>query len=111
MVIVWGEVLWDQFPDGAELGGAPANVAWHLGQRAITGGRRGPAPEHAMTTPLLFATSSYQYLATSLVAASGWQAGTIDRTTFPDGEHYYRCLLYTSPSPRDRTRSRMPSSA
>ena len=30
MVIVWGEVLWDQFPDGAELGGAPANVAWHL---------------------------------------------------------------------------------
>ena len=25
--------------------------------------------------------------------------------------HYKRCLLYTSPSPRDRTRSRMPSSA
>ena len=24
---------------------------------------------------------------------------------------YYCCLLYTSPSPRDRTRSRMPSSA
>ena len=26
-------------------------------------------------------------------------------------EHFYFCLLYTSPSPRDRTRSRMPSSA
>ena len=25
--------------------------------------------------------------------------------------NYYICLLYTSPSPRDRTRSRMPSSA
>ena len=25
--------------------------------------------------------------------------------------HYQACLLYTSPSPRDRTRSRMPSSA
>ena len=24
---------------------------------------------------------------------------------------FYRCLLYTSPSPRDRTRSRLPSSA
>ena len=24
---------------------------------------------------------------------------------------FYTCLLYTSPSPRDRTRSRMPSSA
>ena len=27
-----------------------------------------------------------------------------------EGEPMY-CLLYTSPSPRDRTRSRMPSSA
>ena len=26
-------------------------------------------------------------------------------------EENYNCLLYTSPSPRDRTRSRMPSSA
>ena len=26
-------------------------------------------------------------------------------------EEFWRCLLYTSPSPRDRTRSRMPSSA
>ena len=29
---------------------------------------------------------------------------------FPDHKTYI-CLLYTSPSPRDRTRSRMPSSA
>ena len=28
-----------------------------------------------------------------------------------DGDQYGNCLLYTSPSPRDRTRSRMPSSA
>ena len=28
----------------------------------------------------------------------------------PNGLYFY-CLLYTSPSPRDRTRSRMPSSA
>src|SRR5665811_2636866 len=27
------------------------------------------------------------------------------------GRQHERCLLYTSPSPRDRTRSRMPSSA
>ena len=27
------------------------------------------------------------------------------------GGYFYLCLLYTSPSPRDRTRSRMPSSA
>ena len=30
-VVIWGEVLWDRFPDGERLGGAPSNVAWHLG--------------------------------------------------------------------------------
>src|SRR5213075_3035654 len=30
--LIWGEVLWDRFPDGDRLGGAPSNVAWHLGQ-------------------------------------------------------------------------------
>ena len=30
---------------------------------------------------------------------------------FPEGAGDDGCLLYTSPSPRDRTRSRMPSSA
>jgi fructokinase len=29
-IICWGEVLWDRFPDGSVLGGAVANVAWHL---------------------------------------------------------------------------------
>ena len=31
--------------------------------------------------------------------------------TVSDASDEYICLLYTSPSPRDRTRSRMPSSA
>ena len=33
------------------------------------------------------------------------------RARLADGETLDDCLLYTSPSPRDRTRSRMPSSA
>ena len=32
-------------------------------------------------------------------------------TVFAADKYDRRCLLYTSPSPRDRTRSRMPSSA
>ncbi|MBL9013724.1 MAG: hypothetical protein JNL83_06090 [Myxococcales bacterium] len=31
-MVVWGEILWDRFPEGDQLGGAPANVAYHLGQ-------------------------------------------------------------------------------
>lgn len=33
-VVCWGELLWDLFPDGACLGGAPSNVAVHLAQLA-----------------------------------------------------------------------------
>ena len=32
LVIGLGEVLWDRFPDGDRLGGAPANFAFHAGQ-------------------------------------------------------------------------------
>ena len=36
----------------------------------------------------------------------------LDELSSQNGQaHSYICLLYTSPSPRDRTRSRMPSSA
>ena len=36
---------------------------------------------------------------------------TTFRLNFSHGDHKDHCLLYTSPSPRDATLSRMPSSA
>ena len=27
-----GEALWDMLPEGPQIGGAPANFAWHAGQ-------------------------------------------------------------------------------
>ena len=49
-------------------------------------------------------------------AAHGLVFDAVNSNTFQDQadqKHSYKygCLLYTSPSPRDRTRSRMPSSA
>ena len=38
--------------------------------------------------------------------------GLVEKVSDEESDAYFRtCLLYTSPSPRDRTRSRMPSSA
>ena len=54
-------------------------------------------------TPLALA---FPLRGSQLIEAS---AGT--GKTFTISALYLRCLLYTSPSPRDRTRSRMPSSA
>ena len=45
-----------------------------------------------------------------LIELSGANDGLNTLVPYSD-DRYYDCLLYTSPSPRDRTRSRMPSSA
>ena len=49
---------------------------------------------------------------------AGWREGgethfhvTITAEAFEGKSRLQRCLLYTSPSPRDRQKSRMPSSA
>ena len=53
-----------------------------------------------------------------VLAAAGLSKGFLDEPFYTYGDMfalldygYSVCLLYTSPSPRDRTRSRMPSSA
>ena len=44
-------------------------------------------------------------------AGDGALARQVHALAFSVHHDYKTCLLYTSPSPRDRTRSRMPSSA
>ena len=60
--------------------------------------------------------SSVRYLAADLgdskIRVNSLSAGPIKTLAASGiGDFRYICLLYTSPSPRDRTRSRMPSSA
>ena len=62
----------------------------------------------AMLITTFVAMLAYSGLSTAIIAAEGHeeQAQQIADIQLP-----LACLLYTSPSPRDRTRSRMPSSA
>ena len=48
---------------------------------------------------------------TKLADLGSWEAGAIDETIKATVDELGICLLYTSPSPRDATLSRMPSSA
>jgi ribose-phosphate pyrophosphokinase len=41
-------------------------------------------------TPIVFSTESYGYLADRIVQTAGWPRGEVERTSFPDGEHYQR---------------------
>ena len=66
-----------------------------------------PKPRPAI--PRVYTDSIAKMLDLAMVPAARLPIGT---NTY--WKHYLRlwsCLLYTSPSPRDRTRSRMPSSA
>jgi ribose-phosphate pyrophosphokinase len=52
-----------------------------------------------MPEPLVFATSAYGYLGAQIASGGSWELGTIERRTFPDGEHYQR--IATDPADRD----------
>ena len=59
--------------------------------------------EYGITGTMSFVEQTYKNLLSEGVAPE------MARMVLP--QNLYTCLLYTSPSPRDRTRSRMPSSA
>ena len=62
-----------------------------------------PHPEH----PLSEQERISQYALAAAAIAQDWKTNP----RWKGVERPYTCLLYTSPSPRDRQKSRMPSSA
>ena len=65
----------------------------------------------ALLTGDVFAAGTSTVVGTVTVDAAGNYTFSPDVLFTGEAEFTYTCLLYTSPSPRDRTRSRMPSSA
>ena len=76
-------------------------------------GFRAPTPGQQGTTNVSTRLPNGFPVATGLFPAGGPIAQALGATPLePETSTQYTiCLLYTSPSPRDRTRSRMPSSA
>ena len=65
---------------------------------------------HALRNAGLFSDSEWKALRRDAVS-KGWLTKYRVKERYPELYDVTTCLLYTSPSPRDRTRSRMPSSA
>lgn len=75
-IIGLGEVLYDVLPEGAKLGGAPANFAYHVGQfgldaMAISAVGNDVLGEHALKT---FDDNGLKYI----VPTVGWPTGTVN---------------------------------
>ena len=62
-----------------------------------------------MKPTVILERSPYRYVQCGTLEINGMPDYRIQK--FNEWTKRYTCLLYTSPSPRDRTRSRMPSSA
>ena len=62
------------------------------------------------TEKVRFISQNIEY-ANAVAVASYVKGYLFDVLNDVGDDEYIACLLYTSPSPRDRTRSRMPSSA
>ena len=60
---------------------------------------------------IIFDSNVYEVDVKSQVVNTNFQPGIMTTGLADIAARGYTCLLYTSPSPRDRTRSRMPSSA
>lgn len=90
--VVFGEVLFDQFPDGhVVLGGAPFNVAWHLhafGQRPLMISRVG---NDALGRRIRQAMEVHAMDAGGLQLDSRHATGTVD-VHFSDGEPSYEIV-------------------
>ena len=54
---------------------------------------------------------SLSHIPSKVFSGFATKSRTILKIDISENEGVFNCLLYTSPSPRDRTRSRMPSSA
>ena len=89
---IYGEVLFDHFPDGTQvLGGAPFNVAWHLqafGQSPLLISRVGSDPEG---TQVRAAMRDWSLSSNSLQTDALHPTGKVT-VTFQDGEPSYNIV-------------------
>jgi len=70
-------------------------------------------PAEALSPRILISSVPYSYESLNAQTVGGLGAAEVEESDEIDADiaAHRACLLYTSPSPRDRTRSRMPSSA
>ena len=82
-----------------------------MGRRSIRGYKKEPVPKDLIREIVQMAGRAPSSMNTQPWHFHVVTGEPLDRIREGNTERNMACLLYTSPSPRDRTRSRMPSSA
>ena len=89
-------------------------VQWATNEKAMMASNKhfsGSYTPEEMTTIATFLLKRAEYVGKSDRSNGKYDPARIIWSIYQGTTYAIVCLLYTSPSPRDRTRSRMPSSA
>jgi fructokinase len=85
-VLLVGEVLWDLFPGGAQLGGAPLNVGAHLARLGHAARLVSAVGADALGEKARCAIASLGVDTTLLQSTTRFATGTATVTVSPEGE-------------------------
>jgi fructokinase len=88
-IICFGELLWDILPAGRFLGGAPANVAFHLQQLGFDPRIISAVGDDALGTELLSNLSHWKLEVGGISRRVGWQTGTVQARLSKRGDARY----------------------
>ena len=109
------DVAEDQLPEGDTLVAVEYSTINYKDGLAITNTspivRTWPMVPGVDFAGTVLSSESDKYSVGDRVVLNGWDVGEKHWGGMAERARVNACLLYTSPSPRDRTRSRMPSSA
>ena len=105
----WTTVIWFAFGYSLCFSGGEGGIIGNLNMAFLAGTDLNSIYTGNNKIPL-YVFCLYQMMFAIITPALITGAFT-NRVRFPAYLMFLTCLLYTSPSPRDRTRSRMPSSA
>ena len=87
IIVGIGEILWDVFPQGKVLGGAPANFAYHVSQFGLDGYAVSAIGKDALGTEIMQVLSDKQLR--TVIGEVGFPTGTVQVTLSGNGIPQY----------------------
>src|SRR5665213_1869295 len=104
-IVCFGEVLWDLLPSGAQPGGAPMNVAYHLHKQNINPAVITSVGDDKKGKELLTIFSGYGICTDFFQVDDQHETGKVNATQNENKDMVYviikPCLLYTSDAADD----------
>ncbi len=96
MILVLGEILFDIFPDGRRLGGAPFNFAFHLKSLGFDVRFVSRVGQDQLGNEILNFLAHHKFDTTDIQIDPDYPTGTVNVLLNPDGSHEFSIVASTA---------------